>query len=166
MSRRAPAKRERSKRKQAKKFKQAIRNRTTNKESLAVLQNWFLPDDGIFAKLKFHGNTTWAAGSLVWLALYWSWSESRFVTDAFAEALECCQSVSASSPLSTYQGFMGAMVKWTSPFINQLCLLLQERMEEITHGQTDDQALQNALGSGSRISRPQADIGSCKTPLP
>jgi hypothetical protein len=49
---------------------------TTNKESLTVLLHWFLPDDGIFAKVKLHGNTTWSPRSLVWLALCWAWSRA------------------------------------------------------------------------------------------
>lgn len=115
-------------------------DRPTNGESLAALQNWFLPDDGIFAKVKFHGNTAWKPVNLVWLALCWAWSESRNVTDAFTEALECSQEISGVSPLNTYQGFMGAMVRWTSEFFDLLFLHLQRRMEEIgnrfwrTHG--------------------------------
>jgi hypothetical protein len=106
-------------------------DRTPYKESLIALQDWFLRDDGIFAKLKFHGNTKWSPGSLVWLAVFWAWSECRNVTDAFSEARECCRKVSGSSALNTYTGFMGAMSKWTSQFIDVLCPVLQERMEEI-----------------------------------
>src|ERR1700742_3426058 len=82
----------------------------TNKENLADLQNWFLPDDSIFAKLRFHGNTSWIPRGLFWLAVCWSWSSSRNLTDAFAEAMECSRKIAGSSALSTYQGFMGAMV--------------------------------------------------------
>jgi len=123
----------RSPRKRAEKREQQRGNshRTTNKESLAALLEWFLPNDDIFAKLKFHGNTRWLPGSLLCLALYWSWSESRNLTDAFTEALGYCRTISACSPLSTYQGFMGAMVRWSPTFINLLCPLLHERMREI-----------------------------------
>ncbi len=104
---------------------------TTNQESLTALLDWFLPDGGIFAKVKLHGNTSWSPRSLVWLALCWAWSESRNLTDAFTEAAGCCQRMLASSPLTTYQGFMGAMTRWTATFIPLLCLVLQERMQEI-----------------------------------
>jgi hypothetical protein len=103
----------------------------TNKESLASLQDWFLPNDGIFTNLKFHGNTSWSPRSLVWLALWWAWSECRNLTDAFDEAVEGCRKVSEPSSLNTYQGFMKAMVTWTSIFISLLCPLLQTRMREI-----------------------------------
>ena len=106
-------------------------NRLTNGESLAALQKWFLSNGAIFAKVKFHGNTAWKPVNLVWLALCWAWSESRNVTDAFTEALECSQEISGISPLRTYQGFMGAMVRWTSTFFDLLVPLLQRHMEEI-----------------------------------
>ena len=107
------------------------RPRVPNKESLAAMLDWFLSDGDIFSKVKFHGNTSWLPTSLVWLALCWAWSESRNLTDAFTEAVGCCKAISASSPLSTYQGFLGALTRWTSEFIRLLCLLLQQRMEEI-----------------------------------
>jgi Transposase DDE domain len=103
----------------------------THQESLSTLGKWFLPDDGIFANLKFHGNTTWSPSSLVWMALYWAWSESRNLTDAFTEAVEGCQTTSSSPPLTTFQGFMGALVKWTPVFINLLCLRLHQQMKAI-----------------------------------
>ena len=102
-----------------------------NKESIAALLNWFLPSENIFAKLKFHGNTSWTSQSLVTLALCWAWSESRNLTDAFTEATSCCRTISASLPLGTYQGFMKAMLKWTSSFMMLLWPLLHERMQEI-----------------------------------
>ena len=104
-----------------------------HQKRLTTLQEWFLPDDGIFSQLQWHGNTKWSRSPrrLVWLALYWAWSESRNLTTAFTEAVECCQKVSGSCPLSTYQGFMGALVTWTSTFMDLLCQVLQARMKEI-----------------------------------
>jgi hypothetical protein len=93
--------------------------------------DWFLSNGDIFSKVKFHGNTSWLPKSLVWLALCWAWSESRNLTDAFTEAVSCCKIISTSAALSTYQGFLGALTRWTSEFIRLLCLLLQQRMEEI-----------------------------------
>ncbi len=125
-------------RKKDSKGKQSARNpksakssRLSNKENLAVLQRWFLPDDSIFSKLRFHGNTSWVPSNLVWLAVCWAWSESRNLTDAFTEAMKCTQKITASSTLSTYQGFMGAMVTWNTEFINILFLQLQARMKEV-----------------------------------
>ena len=127
------SRRNRKESKRAKKRRQQVRNshQTTNKESLAALLDWLLPDQRIFSKIKLHGNTTWLPMSLVCLALCWAWSESRNLTDAFTEAVGCCNKMSASAALSTYQGFMGAMVRWAQPFINVLCPIIQARMQEI-----------------------------------
>jgi hypothetical protein len=121
-----------SRRTRAKKSKRSSRKSTltTNRESLMVLQEQLLPDDRIFAQVKFHGNTSWSPRDLVWQALFWSWSECRYMTDAFTEAAEWSQKTSGVKPLSTYQGFMGAMIRWTATFIPILWLLLQARMEE------------------------------------
>jgi hypothetical protein len=102
-----------------------------HKESLDARLDWLLGDGSIFAKLKFHGNTSWLPTSLVKLALIWAWSECKHLTDAFAEAVGCCEKISGGSALGTYQGFLGALTRWTPTFIPLLCLLLQQRMRQI-----------------------------------
>ena len=81
---------------------------STNAVQFRQLQEWFLPDDRIFAKFKRHGNTGWLPSSLVWLALCWSWPECVNVTNAFTQAVEYCQLITGNSAVTTYQGFMGA----------------------------------------------------------
>lgn len=93
--------------------------------------NWFLPDDAIFSKVALHGNTKWVPRSLVWLALLWAISPCKNLTDAFEDSLECFRKLSNSYVPSTYQGLMGQLAQWTSTFIGLLCIVLQERMEEI-----------------------------------
>ena len=73
----------------------------TNGENLRDAVHWLIPDESIFAKVRFHGNVSWTASSLVMLALCWSWSEARHVTDAFNDAARWCQSLLGSSPLTT-----------------------------------------------------------------
>jgi hypothetical protein len=92
---------------------------------------WLFSGGDIFANLKLHGNTKWLPESLVCLTLYWSWSECQCLTDAFTEALGYCRTISDNSPLGTYQGFMGAMVRWNSSLIVLMCEMLQERMQDI-----------------------------------
>lgn len=65
----------------------------------------------------------------MWQALFWSWSECRHVTDAFADATASSQKISGVNPLSTYQGFMRALTRWTASFIPLLWAVLQARME-------------------------------------
>lgn len=103
----------------------------SNKKCFNAMLAWFLPDDRIFADVKFHGNTTWSPRGLVFLALCWSLSDAPFLTDAFATAVSWCDSLLAGSPLRSYTGFMGAMTTWTTKFIDLLCQVLQNRMKEI-----------------------------------
>ena len=110
--------------------RQAQRRPLTNKESLEKLRKWLLPDDSIFSRIQFHGNIKWTPTCLVWLALCWAWSEARNLTDAFSEAIGVCQKMLTCS-LSTYQGFMGALVRWTGQLLPVLRDVLQQRMEQI-----------------------------------
>jgi hypothetical protein len=102
-----------------------------HKESWSARLDWLLGDGSIFAQVKFHGNTSWLPASLVKLALIWSWSECKHLTDAFAEAVGGCEKMLGGSALGTYQGFLGALTRWTPTFIPLLCLVLQQRMREI-----------------------------------
>src|SRR5271166_6774082 len=105
-----------------------------NAQSLRAAFDWLLPDPGIFAQVRFHGNVSWAASSLVSLALCWAWADARFVTDAFTDAAGWCQLLLGSSPLTTYQGFMGALAKWTPHLLPILIGSLQVRMVELAGG--------------------------------
>jgi hypothetical protein len=111
-----------------------------NKEQLVGMLDWFLSDPSIFSEIRLHGNTKWLPKCLVRLALVWAWSGSKHLTDAYVEALQCCHDLLQSVVPSTYQGFMGALTRWTATFLNILWPLLHERMEEIggrfwrTHG--------------------------------
>ena len=70
--------------------------------------------------MRLHGNTKWLPRDLVCLTLFWAWSESKRLTDAYAEAGECCRSVFRSSAVGTYQGLMGALTRWTAPLMQIL----------------------------------------------
>jgi hypothetical protein len=102
-----------------------------NKEHLAAMLDWFLPDSSIFSKMRLHGNTKWLPRCLVCLVLFWAWSESKHLTDAYTEAALCYQSLFQSVVPSTYQGFMGALTRWAATLMNILWPLLHNRMEEI-----------------------------------
>ncbi len=103
----------------------------TNQQSLQALFAWFLTDASIFSRIRFHGNTKWAPLGLVWLALCWAWCETRNVTDAFDQAVSACQQLFGAAALTTYQGFMGALVRWTPSFLQLLRGLVQQRLEQI-----------------------------------
>jgi hypothetical protein len=98
---------------------------------MARLFDWFSPEDLIFSKMKLHGNTKWLPRRLALMATVWAWSGSRNVTDAWDEAAEFCQSLFGCLPVGTYQGFMGALSRWTPMLMEILWPLLHQRMEEI-----------------------------------
>lgn len=102
-----------------------------NKQAMAAMLDWFLPDSSIFSKMRLHGNTKWLPKLLVNLALFWAWSESRNVTDAFGEAVDCCQRMFRAFVPSTYQGFMKALTRWNPSLMTILWPVLHERMQEI-----------------------------------
>ena len=105
---------ESGRRAQRKRTKQAKKRKAQrNKEHLAGAFHRLLSEESIFAKIKLHGNTKWLPKNLVCLALLWAFSESRHLTDAYAEAVLCHQSMFGSVIPGTYQGFMGALTRWT-----------------------------------------------------
>lgn len=104
----------------------------SNVQCLRQKFDWLLPDSSIFAKVRFHGNISWAASRLVILALLWSWSEARYVTDAFTEAVGWYRSLFLDcAPLTTYQGFMGALARWTPQVLPIMVEVLQQRMADL-----------------------------------
>lgn len=118
-------------RKKRAKDRRRAKTPATNNQNLQALREWFLPDESIFSKLRFHGNSKWLPLGLVWLALCWAWCDARNVTDAFDQAVVACQKMFGAAPLSTYQGFMGALVTWTPGFMPLLRGVLHQRMEQI-----------------------------------
>lgn len=137
MSARKRAKRQAAKNKRARKNAAHLQRRAarkpqpvSNAQSLGRLRDWLLPDNGIFAGLKLHGNTSWAPSALVWLALCWAWADSKNVTDAFDAAVTQCGQLNTTA-LSTYQGFMNALVTWTNRLMTVLWPILHQRMQQI-----------------------------------
>jgi hypothetical protein len=53
------------------------------------------------------------------------------VTDGFTQAVECCQLLAGESALTTYNGMMGALLRWTDPLLSVLWPVLHLRMEEV-----------------------------------
>lgn len=105
--------------------------RKRNQEYLSDTLEWLLPDDSIFSQMRLHGNTKWQPRALVCLALLWAWSERKHLTDAFDEAVVCCESMLFGFVPRTYQGLMKALTRWTQTLMRLLWPLLHERMEEI-----------------------------------
>src|SRR5262245_49812760 len=103
----------------------------TNADGLKEFFQWLLPDDRIFSGIRCHGNVKWTPIPLVCLTLCWSWSEARHLTDAFSAALQGCRTLLACTPLGTYQGFMGSLVRWTAELLPRLQRAVQQRMQQL-----------------------------------
>jgi hypothetical protein len=127
MSARKRAKKERAQRRRSDRKRVS---RISNGEQVKELLNWLLPDAGIFAGLGLHGNTTWLPIRLVVLALCWAWAETRCVTDAFTGAAAQCQELGVES-LSTYQGLMKVLVRWTDRLLERMWPVLHQRMQQV-----------------------------------
>jgi hypothetical protein len=113
-------------RKTAKKAKRPI-----NGETLRAAVAWAV-DRQIFANLKVHGNTGWQVADLILLAVVWVWSNDGTLTGAFVEAHRWSMDVLGRAAVETYQGFIKALVTWTSSWLPLLWDHLHRLMEE--HG--------------------------------
>ena len=98
--------------------------RPLNGATLHAAVTWAVGRD-VFAGLKAHGNTAWAAAELVVLAVMWVWSDQKTLTGAFREANRWTVDVLGRSVLGTYQGLMGALTTWTA----RLIPLLRDRLQ-------------------------------------
>jgi hypothetical protein len=105
--------------------------RRRHKHDLAQAFDWLVPDGAIFAGLPLHGNTRWLPRALVCLALLWAWSESKNLTDAFAGAQRSCDTLGHKRTPRTYQGFLGALARWSGTLIAILLAVLRRHMEDI-----------------------------------
>jgi hypothetical protein len=74
--------------------------------------HWIVRDD-IFTNVPRHGNTSWAPGDLVVLAVLWVWSSCAKLTDAFGEAQRLSQQMLGHAAVGSYQGLSQALVRHT-----------------------------------------------------
>ena len=68
--------------------------RRKNKSLFQALLGWLIPEHGLFAKDRFHGNIKWRPEQLAQQAMIWAWQETKKVTDAFEQTLEMCSDLS------------------------------------------------------------------------
>lgn len=87
-------------------------------------------NEGIFGQLPRHGNTSWLTSQLVVLAVLWVWSDRSTLTGAFVEAKGLSLTMFGQVALTSYQGFLGALVTWTARLVPALWSQLHSRMEE------------------------------------
>lgn len=103
---------------------------TTNAQAMLQLWRWFLPAN-LLPAITPHGNRTWQPYQLVIQAFLWTWSNAHTLTDAFDEATQYCRTLLGNAALSTYQGFMAALVKWSPLLIANLLAALRQHAPAI-----------------------------------
>ncbi len=102
----------------------------TNAQDMLQLWRWFLPAN-ILVGIARHGNRTWKPDQLVIQAVFWAWSNSRTLTDAFDEATQYCRTLLGTAALTTYQGFMAALTQWSPCLIPELVAVLRRHAQQV-----------------------------------
>ncbi|MGB7344438.1 MAG: hypothetical protein WBD20_09515, partial [Pirellulaceae bacterium] len=120
---------QRREKKKARKAKK--RSKRSHKQDANRALNQFFGIGDIFANYQFHGNITWSAMELCKLALLFSFSEKKFVTDAFDETLKRGRQLAIGTTHTTYQGFMGALTNYGHIFVPLMILRLQQQMQKL-----------------------------------
>jgi hypothetical protein len=118
-----------AKRKDSRKTAKKKAQRPLNGETLRAAVAWAL-DRQIFTHLKVHGNTAWQVADLILLTVVWVWSNNTTLTGAFVEAHRWSVDVLGRAAAKTYQGFIKALVTWTSSWLPLLWDHLHQLMEE------------------------------------
>jgi hypothetical protein len=101
--------------------------RPINATALQDLWAWLLPSVWL-SGITLHGNTQWTPPQLVIQAFCWTWAASRNLTEAFVEACEKCHDLRQEPALTTYQGFMAALIKWSPTLIGNVLIAIHCRM--------------------------------------
>ena len=86
--------------------------RRKNKTLFQALLDWLIPEQGLFAKDRFHGNIKWRPEQLAQQAMIWAWQETKKVTDAFEQTLEMCGDLSIEKAAKTYTAFINALDRY------------------------------------------------------
>ena len=105
-------------------------NRNSNSKQIRDAMNWLITSK-TFADLSFHGNTSWCPSDLIVLTLFWIWSATPKLTEAFEDARDQSVKLIGASALTTYQGLAGALQTWTPTFMPLLQIRLHELINQI-----------------------------------
>lgn len=105
--------------------------RRRNNTLLRELCHWFAPQDELFSKKQFHGNTKWNPEQLVTQALIWSWQETKLVTDAFDHALEICDDLGLRKVAKSYTSMMNSLARYQHVFAHRLRDRFQALAKEV-----------------------------------
>ena len=107
------------------------KGRQTNGTHVRRAFDWIV-NEGIFTKVKLHGNVKWSAASLVCLAIFWVWSEESSLVQAAVDAVDKAMSLFGFAAVQSYQALTGALRTYTGQLLPVMWARLHSLMEE--HG--------------------------------
>jgi len=140
---------------QTNKRRQCQGQRRKNKLSFKVLLDWLIPEDVLFTKDRFHGNTKWTPEQLAQQATIWAWQNTRNVTDAFAMTLEVCDDLKINKGAKTYTAFINALDRYRETFTLRLGGQFQALAEEVAGRFWRDDGWVLMGFDGSRVTTPR-----------
>ena len=100
-------------------------HRRQNTTIFKGLLEWLIPEDGLFAEDRFHGNIKWRPEQLARQAVIWAWQDSKNVTDAFSKTLEDCEDLKIEGAAKTYGAFINGLDRYRETFSLRLGRQLQ-----------------------------------------
>ena len=129
--------------------------RRKNQSLFQALLGWLIPEHGLFAKDRFHGNIKWRPEQLAQQAMIWAWQETKKVTDAFEQTLEMCSDLSITEGAKTYTAFINALDRYRHTFSLRLREHFQFLAEEIGGRFWRDHGWVLIGFDGSRVTTPR-----------
>ena len=132
--------------------------RKTNGHDLRRALDWII-SDGIFAKLRLHGNVKWKSIALVCLAIFWVWSPQVGLVEAANDAIATVARILGNDfvAVRSYQALSAALVTYTPQLLPVLWARLQSLMLQSvpSHGRFGKWLLLAVDGSRVNVPRTQ-----------
>lgn len=112
-------------------------------------------NDRMFANVRMHGHTRWNPKQIVILAVLWVWSDKSTLVRAFIHARRLSLAMFGSVGVTTYQGLMGALKRWSTVLLPKTQKRLQDLMEDVADEHWRIGLWVPLAVDGSRVSTPR-----------
>ena len=128
----------------------------TNGADLKRALSWVLCD-GIFDKVRLHGNATWTAVALVQLAVFWVWRPETSLVAAADSAVDLVRAIYGAVPVGSYQALVKVLKRYSSQLLPLLWCRLHRLMEECDEEKWRVGLWLALAMDGSRVSVPRTE---------
>lgn len=101
-----------------------------NHQALKQALDWILSPASLEG-VKFRSDCTWTPKLLIFVAILWSWSDEKSLTERYAVARKIVIRMSPRRrpPAKSYQAFMKMLNTWTAVLVGEMMAALRERMQ-------------------------------------